>query len=244
MPIPIPPISPQAVPDAPPGERVVQPTRPHRHYYLRDRQNWAVQQERMRHNEALYYVGEWVFFVLMWTEIDFSNGLVARCSRCWTPGGKQERISEAFKQPMQNECPACFGTTFDGGYRARIVRPAMITDVEETEKQDRRGSAHPAGVQVQTTHDFRSRPGDFMFRPDGTRWRLTDAQRLQVHTGYQPVDQASMNVSYTLRAGLEEKGSVAYLLPPDLTTARAVLNQPMQLPGDIDWSRFEEIGAP
>lgn len=232
MPIPIPGSS---------GGAGIQPRVPH--YYLRQRQDWAIEQERLRHNEALYHLGEWIFLILMWTQLDHDRGLVARCTRCWGAGGHKARVAEAYKQPTQNECPTCFGTTFEGGFRARIVRPAMIADVEETEKQDRRGSAHPAGVTVQTMVDFRTRPGDFMIRADGSRWRLTDAQRLQVHQGYEHTNQADLGTSYTLRAGVEEIGSVAYLLPPTTATAMALLSRPMQLPGDFDFAPYEQTRA-
>src|SRR6478609_414109 len=55
-------------------------------YYLRDRQNWAVEQERMRHDEALYSIGEYAIFVLMWHIQDLTAGLVQRCSRCYGDG--------------------------------------------------------------------------------------------------------------------------------------------------------------
>lgn len=247
MPIPIPPSTPAgAPPDAPPGgNQALPPVRQHDHYYLRERQNWATEQERMRHNEALYHIGEWIMLILIWDQLDFRAGLVGRCSRCTgSTGSKTARISAVYEQPRQNECPVCFGTTFEGGYRARIIRPGMITDVEETEKQGKRGSEHPAQVSVQTTSDFRSRPGDFMIRADGSRWRLSEAQRLQVRTGHLHPSAIDEGTSYMLRASAEETGSVAWTLPPDTITARAVLSRPMQLPGQFDWAAYEQIRGP
>jgi hypothetical protein len=82
-------------------------------YYLREPQRWAVDQERQRHLQALYTVGEWTMFCLMWNLEDFQNGLVTRCSVCYN------RSSQAYKQGERNKCPDCFGTTFEGGFRAQ-----------------------------------------------------------------------------------------------------------------------------
>lgn len=240
MPIPIPQPSPAEVlvpMPSPAGVGVEQ-----RPYYLREPQDWAIEQERMRHNQALYTIGEWVFLVLMWHQLDFQRGLVARCSRCFGGGttSKDRRIAEVYKQPIQNECPTCFGTTFEGGYRARIVRPAIIADVEETEKQDRRGSVHPANVSVETTVDFRTRAGDFVFRADGSRWQLNDARRIQVRPGFEHASQLDTGVAYKMRAGLEETSSVAYRIPPtDRTQITAILSQPMRFPADF--TAYEQL---
>ena len=233
MPIPIPPPAPEEVPvwtPAPPSPAQG------RRYYLRETQSWVISQERQRHRQALYSIGEWVFLILMWHQLDFEYGLVERCTRCWAGATttKAYRVAEVYKQPIQNECPVCFGTTFEGGYRARIVRPAIVTDVEETERQDRKGSMHPAGTNVETTEDFRTRPGDFMIRADGSRWRLTDAQRIQVRTGHGHPTQPLASIAYKLRAAYEETTTVAYLLPPtSQTEVRAVLRQVMRFPGNF-----------
>lgn len=230
MPIPIP-QQPGALVTPSPSE-----LRPgHRPYYVRQPQDWAIEQERMRHTQALYYIGEWIFIILMWHQLDFERGLVGRCSRCFggPSGDKARRIAEVYKQPTQNECPVCFGTTFDGGIRAMIVRPAIAADVEETEKQDRRGSMHPAAVTFETTFDFRARPGDFIVRADNSRWRINSADRLQVRTGYDHPDQDGEAVAYRLPSSLEDASTVAYKLPPDSELPKLVLRQPMRFPGDF-----------
>lgn len=196
----------------------------------------------MRHVQALYFIGEWVFLILIWHQLDFERGLVGRCSRCWG-GGTTTRVAEVYKQPTQNECPVCFGTTFEGGYRARIVRPAIVADVEETERQDRKGSMHPATVTFETTYDFRCRPGDFVIRRDGSRWRVRSADRLQVRTGHLHPSQADTAVAYRLPAELEERSTVAYKIPPTGESEPArILGQPMRFPGDF--SAFEQVNAP
>lgn len=216
-----------------------------RPYYIRQRQDWAVEQERQRHIQALYQIGEWAIFVLMWHQADHEAGLVARCSRCYgATDSKDRRIANVYNQPTQNECPVCFGTTFEGGYRALVVRPAMITDADETDKLDRRGSMHPGNVGVETTVDFRSRQGDYMIRADNTRWQLTTPRRIQLRTGFDHPDQVEEGTAYNnFNAKLEERTTVAYKIPPTSgALIRMYLSVPMRMPGDF--GRVEEIRGP
>jgi hypothetical protein len=142
-------------------------------YYLRQQEDWATYQERMRHEQALYQVGEYSMFILMWSLIDFEEGLVVRCTRCYgTTGTIQQRVANVYNQPTQNECPDCYGTTFEGGIRAKIVRPTIWADQDEKEKLAQRGVVHPERVSVESTWDFRMRQGDFILRADGSRWRV------------------------------------------------------------------------
>lgn len=240
MPLPIPAPDPAAL--GPTTSGVDTRERP---YYLREPQNWAVAQEIARHAQALYSIGEWVYLVLMWHQLDFAAGLVARCSRCWggAPTSKERRVSEVYAQPTQNECPTCFGTTFEGGYRARIVRPALLADVEETERQDAKGSMHPASLSVETTADFRLRPGDYLVRADGSRWQLSAVSRSMVRTGYEHPAQPEAAVAYKARAALEERTSVAYRIPPtDKLAVRQVLGQQLRFPAD--WTAYQDIRGP
>lgn len=209
-------------------------------YYLRQSQNWAIEQEQQRHAQALYSVGEMACFVLMWHEIDFQRGLVTRCATCYdTADPIINRITSVYNQPTRNKCPDCFGTTFEGGFRARIVRPVIITDTDETEKPDRRGVVHTDDMEVESTWDFRSRNGDFLLRADGSRWRLSAPQRTTLRTGFAHPSQLITAIAYSaMRASYEEEGTVAYLLPPtDPTQLQAVLTAPAFWPPDF--STFE-----
>jgi hypothetical protein len=214
-------------------------------YYIRQRQDWAIQQERQRHAEAIYWIGEMVCLILMWHEIDFQKGLVQRCHTCYnTTDTITNRITAVYNQPTRNECPDCFGTTFEGGYRARIVRPAILTDVDETERQDRKGSMHPSSLNVETVWDFRSRAGDYLLRADGSRWRLSDPQRTTLRTGFYHPAQSTSSITYgNIRAQYEEETTVAYLLPPtDVSTLSTLLQQQVFFPPNF--SSFEIIRAP
>jgi hypothetical protein len=230
MPIPIP----------PPNEVELRPA--HQPYYIREKQNWQIEEERERHVQALYMVGEWTMFILMWHQADFDAGLVQRCSRCYsTAGSKQRQIADVYNQPIQNKCENCYGTTFEGGYRARIVRPAIFSDADEDERQDRKGSMHPAQASIESTPDFRVREGDFAFRKDGSRWRLSTMQRVQLRTGFEHPSQSEESITYNNSpAKLEDKTSVAYMIPPAVPgQLRLVLDQPLRRPGDF--RLFEEV---
>jgi hypothetical protein len=209
-------------------------------YYLRDPQPWAVEQERLRHNEAMYHVGEMCMFTLMWHVLDFEAGLVARCNRCFVARGK---VAEAYGQASQNKCPDCFGTTFEGGFRAQIVRPAIFTDTDEDERPDRRGVIHPNDVGLETTTDFRVRQGDFAFRADGTRWYLRGPERVTLRAGFGYPGQRDEAVGYNhAKVTVEDPDSVAYLIPPATATVKTILGQYRRTPQD--YSAYEIIRAP
>lgn len=246
MPLPIPrptPTPPQPTPDRPdfytrlaPGQTQYLPDP----YYVRDVQDWAVEQEHMRHDQALLTVGEYCMWTLMWHVLDFEAGLVQRCQRCYRSSGK---IAEAYGQASQNKCPDCFGTTFEGGIRAQIVRPAIFTDTDEEERVDRRGVTHAQNVRIETTHDFRVRSGDYCFRVDGTRWYLRHPESVKIRTGFAYPSQAQSNLTLNFAtASLEDRDSVAYLIPPDEAAVTSILGQGRFYPQDF--SPYETINAP
>lgn len=212
-------------------------------YHLRQTKSYAVDQERKRHAEALYHVGEWSIFFLLWHLLDFQQGLVARCSRCYATG-VDARIAAVYEQPRDKNCPVCFGTTFEGGYRARIVRPAIFADTDQDERVDRRGEVHPDSVSVETTWDFRSRTGDYVVRADNSRWRLRVPTRTTLRTGFGFPGQTEASLTYArLTAEREEPGTVAYLLPPvDSGAVENTLTQPARTP--LDFSSFEQVRGP
>lgn len=185
-------------------------------FYIRERQDWAIEQEQYRHDQALYSIGEPAVFVLMWTLSDFQHGYTTRCSRCYSQNPDlNERVASVYNQPSVAKCPWCYGTTFEGGIRARIVRPALFTDSDDDQKKDKRGVTNPQTVNVESTNDFRYRSGDFVFRADGSRWQLGAPRRVQVRTGFEHPNQAAASMGYTQgQASLEDATSVAYIIPP------------------------------
>lgn len=213
-------------------------------YYVRAPQDWAVQQERQRHAQALYVVGEWALYVLLWHVVDWEAGLVGRCVTCFGGSDKESRIAAVYNQPTKSKCPDCFGTTFEGGYRALIVRPTLFADTDDDEKLDRRGSVHPDDVTIETTWDFRIMRGDYVIRADNTRWQLSAPQRTTLRTGFGEPDQTETSISYgNIRAMYEEPTTVVYTIPPtDHATIHTTLTAPMRFPGDF--SSIEDIRGP
>lgn len=213
-------------------------------YYVRDRQDWAVAQERQRHNQALFQVGEYAMFVLMWHVEDHEAGLVARCTRC-SPrlDPVQSQIADTYKQPEQHKCPACYGTSFEGGYKARIIRPAIFSDADEDEQRVARGVTNPQALSVESTTDFRVRTMDYVFRSTGDRFQLRVPNRITLRTGFATPHQSSDAIGYNhARASQEDRTSVAYLIPPTEAETVAMLNRGARLPEDF--SAVEVIRAP
>jgi hypothetical protein len=198
-------------------------------FYVRPRQDWAVVQERYRHDQAMYSVGEYAMFVMLWHVEDFERGYVVRCLRCYGDG--TARAAAVYNQPRQNRCPECFGTTFEGGIRAKVVRPAIFTDTDDVENPSPRGVTHPQNLTVESTSDFRFRNGDFVFRLDGSRWQLSAPSRVTVRTGFAHPSQAATSMGYgPAMAQLEDETSVAYDIPPNKATLTTLLASPNNYP--------------
>lgn len=212
-------------------------------YYVRDPQRWAIDQERQRHNEALYSFGEYAMFVLMWSMEDLEAKRVRRCPLCWGVEGTdsvQAAIAATYQQPTQAKCPECFGTTFEGGYRARIIRPAIFSDTDEDQQRQARGVVNPQDLSIESTTDFRVRSGDFVFRATGDRYQLRVPDRVTLRTGFAVPHQSTSAVGYNhARANQEDPTSVAYLIPPDRTTVTDLLTRGSRSP--YDFAEFEVI---
>lgn len=209
-------------------------------YYIRETQPWAIEQERRRHNQALWLVGETSMFALMWHIEDFNNGLVGRCRTCYTSQGA---ITEVYGQSDQNKCPDCFGTTFDGGFKALIIRPAIFSDTDEGETFHSRGVVHPNDLAIESTPDFRVRNGDYCFRQTGERYYLRVPERITLRTGYSLPTQQDHAIGYNhANAAVEDPTAVAYLIPPQPDETTAILRRSSRIPRD--WSSYEVIRAP
>jgi len=217
-----------------------QPEKYRNPYYVRKTQNWAVEQERQRHIQALYSVGEYCVFALMWHLPDFQKGLVGRCPTCYVSQGK---IAEAYGQSSQFKCPDCFGTTFEGGFRAIIVRPAIFTDADDSEAFQARGVVHTQELTVETTPDFRVLNGDYVFRTNNVRYRLRTPARMTLRSGFSHPWQRQSNLTYNhTRAAEEDPTSPAYDIPFSKDVLRGILNIHPQQPANF--SDFEIIRAP
>lgn len=182
--------------------------------------DWASEQVRASHDEALYAFGEFAMFTLMWRSMDFEAGLVGRCQTCFA--GPGSRAAAAFNQATVNKCPDCYGSTYEGGFRAQIIRPTILDDRNDEVTDQERGVVRMDTLNFETTSDFNLRKGDYLFRFDDTRFQTEEKEMSVVRTGFGPALDAE-SFSGTSTAHLEEKTAVAHLIPPDPATLALVL---------------------
>lgn len=212
-------------------------------YQLPDPQRYAIDQERQRHVEALFRWGEYAMFVLMWNLRDFEKGLVVRCPVCWgnTPGSVQERVSGVYKQAKQDNCPSCLGTTFEGGWKAKIIRPSLWDFSEDLDADGRRGQTISASASVQSTHDFQMRTGDYIFRGDGNRWSVGAQSGIHLRVGFElPLSDKNIVAFNFGQAIREDESSIAYSIEPTVSDLREILD-PTRPRYPLDFSGFEEF---
>jgi len=206
-------------------------------YYIRESQPWAIEQERRRHNQALWYVGENAYFCLLWHLEDHEKGLVERCQTCYKSHGQ---IAEVYGQPSEARCDDCFGTSFEGGFKALIIRPTIFSDADENETKARRGVVHSSDLTIESTPDFRIRTGDYCFRATGERYFLRVPERVTLRTGFGSPLQSSTAIGYNhANAAQEDPTSVAYIIPPTGQEIREILARDYRIPQD--WSGHEII---
>lgn len=211
-------------------------------YYLPDLQQYVIDQETMRHNEALYAFGEYSMFVLTWRIQDLQAGWTTRCHVCYARG----RTSDAYGQSDKEKCLNCYGTTFEGGIRGQIVRPAIWTDMnEDTLVSDARGQVLQSDAKlIQTTADFTMTSNDYVFRYDGTRWQVGDPLGNRIHTGFGPIGDKSSLIGYNLQSiNREDESTVAYLVPPDPAALMELLNV-TGTRSPLDWTSLDIVHAP
>lgn len=196
---------------------------------------WAGNLVQAQHEEALYAFGELAIFTMMWRPIDFENGLVGHCTVCYD--GPSARQAAAFKQPTRKECPDCFGTTYEGGYRAQIIRPTIIADRTAEMTDVPRGTVTIDTLSFETTSDFVLHKGDYLFRFDNTRFQCEEKAEAVIRDGFgPPVSDESFAGPST--AHLEDQTSVAYLIPPlDPVAIQTVLG----IPGPFTVAQMEAM---
>lgn len=184
--------------------------------------SWTSRHTSHFQSEALYAVGELALFTLMWRPIDFERGLVTRCSTCFE--GPEARQAAAFQQPTKKKCPDCYGTTYEGGFRAQIVRPTIMADRNAETTDVHRGVVTIDSLAFETTPDFTLHKGDYLFRFDNTRFQCEEKKEAIIRTGFaSPQSQESFSGLST--AHLEDPTSVAFAIPPlDPTLLRNVLS--------------------
>lgn len=218
-----------------------------RGFHLPDRQPYARKSERRSHEEAIFAFGEYALFVLMWNIEDFDAGRVERCSRCQSLAGATdeaaEMIFEAFQAPAEDQCPNCLGTTFEGGWKAKIVRPSIWDYREEIWSQTARGLVQNLQGSVQTTSDFFMRNGDVILRADGTRWRTSDGTPTRIADGFGTPSRADSNLGYSY-AQVNRDEDTTLLIEPTTRSELTALLETVGKHWPTDTSDVDQIRGP
>jgi hypothetical protein len=187
-------------------------------------QQWASSHVEDSHIEALYSFGELALFTMMWIPLDAEAGRVEHCSRCFN--GVAARQAKVFNQPTEKKCPVCYGTTYQGGFRAQIVRPSIWSDRNSEHTEQARGTIYTDSLQVETTGDFFLRRGDYAFRYDNSRYQVSGEKREAVlRSGFHP-PLSGDSFAGPASMQLEEETSVAHIIPPTAEQLLALLGHP------------------
>lgn len=205
--------------------------------------DYAIATERFHHTEALYRFGEHAMFALMWTERDFEQGRVGRCSRCFASTGNNAAIASVYKQANLAACPVCLGTSFEGGYRALVVRPSLWVFSEDADTEGRRGITIGATAEVQTTYDFQMHTGDFVLRGDGTRWQVGPITAPHLSEGFETPTNVDNLVANSVRVNKEDPSSSAYQVGPGTSELISILNQ-YNTNWPTDFTAIDEVRSP
>lgn len=193
------------------------------------------------HREALLAFGEHALFVLMWQAADHRAGLVGRCPACYAG----DRLAQAYGQAPRERCPECFGTTYQGGYRARVVRPALFADSAPDSTDGPRGAQVSDSLSLETTGDLTIRHGDYVFRGDRTRWRVQQASGPVLRDGLDGPDPDERAAGTVGQATYEDEASVAQTIPPtDDELASWLRAYPAGAHLPPDFSGLEDVRGP
>lgn len=180
---------------------------------LQNRHAYARDQEQLRHDDAANWFGEMTAFILWWSIIDFENGDVERCSTCYTPLGD---IADVYKQASESHCTNCYGTTFEGGYRALIYRPALWNIDDSSEEVRKRGLATSRSCTIQPVGGIRFRDNDIAVRSDGTRWRFNQPQVSLLTTGFGPNSVYTDQIGSVLSGYMDDETMPSHLPTVDM----------------------------
>lgn len=180
--------------------------------HLYAQEDWATAFVAQAHDDALQAFGELTLFVLMWTLRDFQDGRVVRCSRCFS-NDADGSVAAVYKQSSLEKCPVCYGSTYEGGWKAQLVRPAIWDFSTGDESIQSRGVTYTTRSTISTTGDFALNDYDYAVRSDNTRWRCNNATAGRSRTGFgQPGSEVVVGMNYS-ECFHEDASSVAYMIP-------------------------------
>lgn len=209
---------------------------------------WAIQSLRKDHEQALYQRGEPTILVLMWQLRDFRAGLVGRCQSCAADQTVADPtiFTDTYKQPARAYCPDCFGTTFEGGWKAQVLRPALW-DTEEVEVQENtRGVVERLHATMQIPSGVALTNGDYAIRLDNTRWQCGQPTSTVMHLGYGyngGPDGNTIGYAAISMQRVDADGDPAMLLPPTPEVVAQVLTS-YNAHVPLDNSTFDTVRGP
>jgi hypothetical protein len=77
---------------------------------------------------------------------------------------------------------------------------------------------------VQSTDDFRANRDDWVFKADGSRWRIAALETDTLTTGLEATTDLRDMVGHTYQSVREDEASVAYMIGPPSTVLTPRLN--------------------
>lgn len=153
----------------------------------------------------------------IWTLQDLHDGLVRRCPVCW------DEVNHQSKRP--NDCPNCYGTTYEGGYRpVEIRRVVVLENANQDTEYDRDGVSTRFDVTVKMACEPIYHDGDvFAEALDMTGTKVTMMGRIfqldgpvkcQTIEGVTSSNNTEMTVNFQ-RKIVSQSGTGKLLLPTD-----------------------------
>lgn len=160
----------------------------------------------------------------MWTLQDLADGLVKRCPICW------DDVSHQSKRP--NDCPNCYGTTFDGGYRPLEMRRLVVNENgSDNTEYDNHGTREKFDVMVKMAVEPIYHDGDLLCEVlemtgtlvtmRGRIFQLDGPVKYQTIQGVVSSNNTEMTTNIQ-RMLVSQSGGAKLLLPTDARYADAL----------------------
>jgi len=173
-------------------------------YVYKQTENWAQIDQQRFHDEALQWFGEECIVRLLWRAEDAVAGLVTYCNVCsdsmnpTNPNTNQQaRVSKVYRQTGNSYCPACYGTTFTGGFQPTAYHIYMLaSDTPDVRSNLTTGQFWQQNPQVQFSWYPALRTGDLVTRV--TSW---DSKNDNIPTATSTRFQVSAVNPVTIRTG-------------------------------------------
>lgn len=214
------------------------PKPPLQPFYLPEPQPHATDWFNRAHDQAIWSFGEYVIVFLMWQVSDVDAGRAEPCHRCFV-----RPEFETFRQPTESKCPNCFGTTIEGGYKAKLVRPSLWIWDEETVTDHKHGEyLQETAQRIELPGDFFMNQGDIVLRADTSRWVVPQAADIEeIRTGWTQANRQFISAGQQIaNVQYANENTPPYIIPPtDPEEIAGILAPTARYPRDM--TQYEEI---